>query len=410
MRRSHRFSSFAQVATISAVVVGLTLPVALAPSQAAAPPNAPAALGDKALSALAAAAKDPMRLRQTGTKVARVHVTWKATRKTTKYLVQAFADIRLKKLITEKRTKKSDAWIGGGDIEENQKLWIRVTTIDRPKKFKSAKIKVYTGTRAPAQPTGVSVRATSPSSIMASWNAASRATGYTVQIAPTPNAAPVVSQHVDAPATAHEITGLVPASYGLGNEFFVTVKADRMKREFATSRPVPASMPFPTPLSAPAFNVAVASYNVLGANYDDALGRSFWDRVGLLGQRIADMGAEIVAVQEAAWTLKQGYRERPVQALASAAGMTLALEPGSNLGCAVTSNHVLYNANVFALETCGEDNLTINPAYPCTATWVVLKHLASGQPMFVVSAHFTVGSGLNELRLAETNLLVSLMA
>jgi endonuclease/exonuclease/phosphatase family metal-dependent hydrolase len=404
-------------ALLAAVLAGLILPIGLQPATAAAPAR-PAVQGVAGAVAVAPgsssgarkAAKDPMRLREAGSKPARIQVAWKATKNTKKYLVEAFADIRLKKLITSKRTKKTTAWIGGGKVKEGQKLWIRVTTIDRPKKLKSAKIKVYTGAKAPAAPKGVTVRATSPSSIHVEWASASRATGYSVQLAATPTGAPVYSKRVEAPARALDLTGIWLPGLGLSPEFFVTVKADRKRQAFATSAAAPAAMPFPAPPWAPAFNVTVGSYNVLGATYSDALDRSYWDRIPFLAGGIRDMGADIVAVQEAAWTLKAGYPDRPVRLLAGAAGMTLALTPGSRLACAATSNHILYNSAVFAVEACGEDSLTVDVDYPCTSTWAVMRHIPTGQPMLVISTHLTVGATLNSLRLQETSRLVQLVA
>jgi endonuclease/exonuclease/phosphatase family metal-dependent hydrolase len=382
-------------------LVALVMPIALTPAHATVTPNS----ASPSL-AVQAGATDPMRLKQIGSKVARVQVQWKATRKTTKYLVEAFADIRLKKLIASKRVKGTTAWIGGGKIAENQKLWIRVTTIDRPKKLKSAKIKVYTGVREPAAPTQVAVKPTSPSATLVTWQGAKFATGYTVQFSATPNGDPVYSRHVDGPAESLEVDSLAPAALGLGLEFFVTVKADRLGKTFATSAPVPASLPFPPPPWAPAFNVNVGSYNVLGATYVDGSGRSYWDRLPLLAGAIRDMSADIVAVQEAAWTFRAAYPDRPVRALANAAGMSLASTPGTSTACAVTSNHILYNSGAFSVEACGEDVLTVDSRYPCTSTWALMRHLATGQPVLVVSTHLTVGAGLNDLRLAETNLLI----
>ncbi|MDR1294493.1 MAG: hypothetical protein LBK59_05985, partial [Bifidobacteriaceae bacterium] len=58
-------------------------------------------------SSMVTVATDPMRLKEVASKPARVQVSWKKTKKTKKYLVEAFSDARLKNLVTSKRTKKN---------------------------------------------------------------------------------------------------------------------------------------------------------------------------------------------------------------------------------------------------------------------------------------------------------------
>jgi endonuclease/exonuclease/phosphatase family metal-dependent hydrolase len=354
------------------------------------------------------AAKDPMRLKQVGSKTARVQVSWKKTKKTKKYLVEAFSDARLKNLVTSKRTKKNTAWIGGGTIKENQKLWIRITTIDRPKKLKSAKLRVYTGVRTPAAPADVTVRPTSDTSARVSWTASAYATAYTVQLLPAAGAAPVWEGRVDAPATAMDLVGINQAAWGLPAQFAVAVKAERLGKTSATSALVPAALPFPAPLTAPAFTVGVGSFNVLGVTYDDAQGRSYWDRIPLLAANIQAMGADIVGIQEAAWSIKAGYPMRPVLALGLATGMAVAADPATGEECSTLSDHVLYNATLFAVETCGQEYLGIDAGFRRYVTWVQMRHLATGQGFLFGSTHLSVGgsTSVNDLRLTETNLLL----
>jgi endonuclease/exonuclease/phosphatase family metal-dependent hydrolase len=364
-----------------------------------------------ATAAAIAAAKDPLRLRQINSKTARVQVQWKATKRTKKYLVEAFSDARLKNLVASKRTKKTNAWIGGGEIRENAKLWIRVTTIDRPKKLKSAKLRVYTGVRAPARPTGVSVRPQSPSTMHVTWDKAKYATGYTVQLQPNPDAAPVLTGYVKAPATTLDLGGIDPAALGLPAQFAVTVRADRHGKAFATSTAVPAAMPFPTPVSGPGLRLEVGSFNVLGVTYNDALGRSYWDRVPLLGAIIQGMGADILGVQEAAWSIKAGYPMRPVAALAAAAGMTIATDPATGAECAAMSDHIFLRPGLFTVEACGEDYLGQDSGFRRYLTWAQLRHVATGQALIAASTHLSVGSSqsVNNQRLAQTNLALEFL-
>jgi endonuclease/exonuclease/phosphatase family metal-dependent hydrolase len=355
-----------------------------------------------------AAKKDPMRLKVVGTKTARVQVQWKNTKRTKKYLVEAFSDARLKKKVASKRTKKNTAWIGGGKIKENQKLWIRITTIDRPKQLKSAKLRVYTGVRNPSAPSSVSARPMSPTTLRVSWSKAKYATAYIVQLAPAVGATPVWSARVESPTTTLDANDLVPAQLGLPAQFVVTVKSDRMGKTYATSSAIPASLPFPAPPTPPTMTIGVGSFNVLGVTYDDAKGRSYWDRVPLLAGQIQAMGADLIGIQESSWSLRAGYPARPILALGAAVGMSVAADPATGAECSTMSDHVLYTPGLYAVETCGEEYLGIDAGFRRYVTWVQFRHLPTGQGLLFGSTHLSVGSStaVNNLRLTETNLIL----
>jgi endonuclease/exonuclease/phosphatase family metal-dependent hydrolase len=171
-----------------------------------------------------------------------------------------------------------------------------------------------------------------------------------------------------------------------GSQFFVTVVPDRYNKRTGGSRVTAAGVPFPAPSTAPAFTTSVGSYNVTFlAHPTDAAGRDWAQRLPQAGQRIADL--DLVGVQEVGWTILDD-QQRPVEQLASAAGLQLASLPDGT-PCAKKTIHILLKSEVFEVQACGTEPLPGNDNR--YALWAVVVHRASGRSVFVVNTHLQDG-------------------
>ncbi|MDR3203011.1 MAG: hypothetical protein LBT54_07790 [Bifidobacteriaceae bacterium] len=360
---------------------------------------------------------DPLRLAADSAAAKKVHVDWKSAKNTTKYQVTAATDAKMEHIVYSKRKSVSEAWISGKAIGENAKLYIRVRTLDRPRPVASAKIKARAGVKTPKAPGNVKATPSSASSLSVTWSGSSLATRYWVALAATPTGNPVWQTKAGAGARSKLLTGLAPAELGLGRVFFVRVTADRMGRATTSASPVSAALPFPVPGGAAAFAANVGSYNVLREQDEDAKGRTFYERVGLLAARISDL--DIVGVQETTYAVRDGAR--PIFALEEASGLELAripLAPGSTAAapaatavCARHSDHILYRAARFKVVACGEDYLNAYGGFSRYLAWAVMEETASGTQFLMASTHLTAGAGAtrNQVRLNEVALMAKLI-
>jgi endonuclease/exonuclease/phosphatase family metal-dependent hydrolase len=351
---------------------------------------------------------DPLRLREAGQAAKKAKVAWKEATKTTTYEVVASTDKAMKKVVFSKQVKSAVAWISGDEIEEGAKYWVRVTTVDRPNRLTSAKIRVEAGVQTPTMPKNVKSVPLTPTSIKVSWSTSKLATSYVVSLAVNPFRDPVVVKEVDAPAKELTISGINLQTLGLGREFFVRVVADRMGKAESLSSAMPTALPIPPPTGAPAYSVNVGSYNVLREQDKDAKGRTFLERVGLLASRIDDL--DVVGVQEATYAVRNGVR--PVEAVAEASGLALARDPLTGAACAVHSDHLLYKASRFTVDSCGESFVNTYGGFSRYMAWAVLVEAVSLAPALYVSTHITADKGerRNEERIKETRTIVSLIA
>lgn len=378
--------------------------------------SAMAVLGSGLVGAGAASGVPVVAVRQT-TKVKRlearvkqvvaneIRVAWPKLKKKTTFRVEVFKDKKMTKRVFKKTTTKTAMWVRSAKVKENKKYYLRVKTVGRRKNLKSARLVATTGYRTPAVPQGLSVKPISPSEISLSWNPADLAKKYEIRLSKTPFGSPTWTARTKA--TAIESLTINPAVMGVGRLFFVRVASVRGTEVSApTGFRATALLP---PVSGPVvFTTVVGSYNVLRRDAKDGLGRSFYERVELLAKRIKKW--EIAAVQETTNAMYEGAR--PVEVLAAQAGLAVSRDPVTNLACARHSDHVLYQAKVYALERCGEMSLVGDPTTARWAAWSVLTHQATGARVFVVGAHLTAGggSGRNTIRLSQTDQMVKEIA
>lgn len=381
MRPVHRplRRSRARLRALLAPVLGLALTVGIVvPAQAAGAPTIVATLSKPAA---------PTNVRTATNYYGKFDVTWTKVSNATLYKVHVFSDAAATQRVYKTGyTTKDHKWVDAPEIKEGKTYYYRVRSYNTksvPGAY-SEIIKVKTGVQQVKTPTIKDADPTSPTSLKVTWAGADLATTYQVKISATKDGPTVQSSPVlHSWDRTYTFTGLNPDK--IGQTFFVKVTAARKNTTFRDSKTIAAALPYPEESGATT-SVRVGSYNVLNYTYDDAVGRSWSQRVDELGDMIDDL--DLVGVQEATWG-KVGS-ERAVEMLADQAGLKVALVPGTSTGCSINSSHVLYRSTKFWTVDCG--SVVIREADNRTATWVRLRSRDTGKDVFAVSTHLTSGS------------------
>jgi endonuclease/exonuclease/phosphatase family metal-dependent hydrolase len=293
------------------------------------------------------------------------------------------------------KTSHPHKWIIDPAIKEGRKYYFRVRAYNSPAypgKFspiRSVTTKVY----QVYTPQNVKVAKHSPSSVVVSWNATERATGYTVKLRPSKAGTPFwTSQRTSA--TSLTVTGLTR------HTFYVTVTADRLKKTFRDSTAIVAATNQAVPETGVAFTMNVASYNVMGwAHYSDT---HPWSSRRQAAADLID-GDDLVGIQEATWGLattsglssetlpglSPNDQRQAVQLAELTSSLTLAMNPNDpGRPCSNSDNHLFYRTSKFDLRSCGIHPFGTDNR---SATWAILKENASGRRFLAVNTHLTDG-------------------
>jgi endonuclease/exonuclease/phosphatase family metal-dependent hydrolase len=333
-------------------------------------------------------------------------LTWKKARKATHYKVIVARDAAMKQVIFTKRTNKLHSWVLDPDVKEGGKYYYRVRSYNGKKAGGVSKVgAVRTKVQPVGRPEHVVVKPAGTSSVTVRWEAAKRATGYTVKLRRTATGTPFWTKRTTARSMT--VSGLTKKS------FFVTVTADRFKGTHTDSRTVYGATALATPATGRAFTAKVGSYNVM--HYTNRSAERPWSsRRAKAASLIDDL--DVVGIQESTWGqvvgamsgLSSTQAKRPIAQLAKLSGLSLAWNPSTDKPCSLHSVHVLYRSSKFALKSCGEKALSYDNRY---MTWTVLEDKGSAHGrVLVVNTHRMNGASANHQRAVEARQIIDQIA
>lgn len=335
-------------------------------------------------------------------------VAWKRVAHATSYSVVAATDKTMKHVAFRSKTGATYRWISGKKITDGRTYYVQVQAFQGSRAGrKSAVHRVALKAHQVLRPTNVMARPQSTTSMKVSWTKGLYATGYTVKFAARVNSTPVAVKSVGNVAST-VVTGINLAKLRLPRTFFVTVTATRYRKTFRDSLPIPAALPVaaahPTAAGGnTAFTLNVGSYNMRKATLSAPSYPTWSKRAPALGRTVAAMHADVVGLQEANWERGGG----PVGQVARAAGMQVAMHPGTSSPCGLDGINLIYNPARLQLSDCGGNQL-INATSDCCVTWGLFTK-SGGSRVIVADTHLEVGRTASAIktRVTETSKLVS---
>jgi endonuclease/exonuclease/phosphatase family metal-dependent hydrolase len=385
-------------APLALALLVTALPALPALAAPAAQPAVFAAYPAKAASASAAKkpspkskAKAPKRVKTTSY-FTKIQVKWSKGKNANRYRLIAAKDRKLTKVVFKsKRIASREAWAHSGRIKEGGTYWVAVQSYDGAKPGQISKArKVTLKVRKTGLLNNVRVRAISTDAIQASWGgSATKATGYTVEIAHRLGGPVVKSKHIErAGAGSLVIDGLGAAGLAPGSEFVVTVVPVRLGVSRGKSRSVSGGLPFAAPATEAAFTAKVGSYNVRKSGLTDNAGRTWSQRVDLIAANIS--GLDLVGLQELDSVVRPGREVSDLQLLGERLGLAYAVGDKGRPCNFPTSISFLYNPEVFeVLGGCQVNSLPGDSERHVVVARMI--HKASGQAFIFANTHLSNG-------------------